>query len=153
LNATDGDLGTTGSVLLPNHRVFQVGKHGIGYLLDANHLGGIGGELFQGDICQGSTAYGGGAHDRNTPFRACSNGVTEVHVSGDRFSTGWSAGLGVPGPTVVTKTTVWTMATGPGRLIALDRSTGNQLASEYVGSAVSRFIAPTVADGRVFIAP
>jgi outer membrane protein assembly factor BamB len=153
LNATDGDLGTTQPVLLPNHRVFQVGKHGIGYLLDVNHLGGIGGELFQGDVCHGSTAYGGVAHDGNTLFVACSNGVVEVIVSGDRFKTGWSAGLSTPGPTVVTKTTVWTMATGPGRLIALDRATGNQLAAEYVGPAVSRFIAPTVAAGRVFIAP
>jgi outer membrane protein assembly factor BamB len=153
LNATDADIGSTGPVLLPNNRVFQVGKHGIGYLLAANHLGGVGGELFQGDVCNGSTAYGAVAHDAETLFVACSNGVVEVTVSGNRFKTGWSAGLGTPGPPVATKTTVWTLATGPGRLIALDRSTGNQLASEYVGPAVTRFVAPTVADGRVFIAP
>jgi outer membrane protein assembly factor BamB len=153
LNATDADIGSTGPVLLPTNRVFQVGKRGIGYLLDANHLGGIGGELFHGDVCQGSTAFGAVAHDGNTLFVACSNAVVEVTVSGDRFKTGWSAGLGTPGPTVATNTTVWTLASAQGRLIGLDRSTGNQVAAEYVGPAVSRFVAPTVADGRVFIAP
>src|SRR5205807_747858 len=46
LNASDGDLGSTGPVLLPNNRVFQVGKAGVGYLLDSTHLGGVGGQVF-----------------------------------------------------------------------------------------------------------
>src|SRR5438105_2545771 len=63
LNRTDTDVGSTSPVLLPGTRIFQIGKQGIGYLLDAEHLGGIGGELRSADICNGVAVFGGIAHD------------------------------------------------------------------------------------------
>jgi outer membrane protein assembly factor BamB len=153
LNETDADIGSTGPVLLPNNRVFQVGKHGIGYLLDANHLGGIGGQLFTGDVCHGSTAFSAVAHDGNTLFVPCSNGVVEVLVSGDSFKIGWTAPLNTPGPTIVTDNAVWTVATVPSKLTALDRTSGNQLTSKFIGASASRFVAPSVVNGVVYVAP
>ena len=65
LNTTDTDLGSTGPLLLPGSRVFIIGKSGVGYLLDARSLGGIGGALtsitlapaFGGDAYAGRTIY------------------------------------------------------------------------------------------------
>ncbi|MGH2928246.1 MAG: PQQ-binding-like beta-propeller repeat protein, partial [Solirubrobacteraceae bacterium] len=50
-NANDLDLGSTQLALAAGNAVFIVGKRGVGYLLDATHPGGIGGELAQQNIC------------------------------------------------------------------------------------------------------
>ncbi len=45
LSAGDLDLGSTAPALLPGGLVFQVGKEGVGYVLNGTDLGGTGGEL------------------------------------------------------------------------------------------------------------
>ena len=45
LSADDLDLGSTGPALLADGQILQVGKSGVGYLLDAAHLGGVGGQI------------------------------------------------------------------------------------------------------------
>jgi outer membrane protein assembly factor BamB len=152
LNATDTDVGSTSPVLLPGNRVFQIGKQGIGYLLDAGHLGGIGGELHSGDICHGEPAFGGIAHNGTIMFVPCANAVVQVTVSGDTFSTGWTAPMSTPGPTVVADGAVWTIATGSGDLIALDESSGHTLTSQHLGDVPSRFTSPALGGGRVLAA-
>jgi len=151
LGRSDTDLGSTGPVLLPTSRVFQVGKGGTGYLLDAEHLGGIGGELHSGDVCN-SGAFGAVAHDGDTLYVPCSNGVVQVIVSGDSFHAGWTAPLSAPGPTIVAGGAVWTVATSDGTLIALDPASGRTVASERIGSAPSRFTSPAASGGRVVVA-
>jgi outer membrane protein assembly factor BamB len=151
LNATDTDLGSTGPVLLPNGRVFQVGKSGIGYLLDAQHLGGVGGQLHSGRVCQGS-AFGAIAHDGDTMFVPCSNGVVQVTVNGDSFAIGWTASVSTPGPTIITAGAVWAVATGSGDLVELDASSGTTTSSNHIGSVPSRFTSPAAGGGRVVVA-
>jgi hypothetical protein len=63
LNAGDVDLGSVGPAVLPDGRIFQIGKGGTGYLLDGAHLGGIGGELSSADVC--GSSFGGTAHRRD----------------------------------------------------------------------------------------
>ena len=46
LNSGDTDLGSVSPTLVPGGLVFQIGKEGVGYLLDGGHLGGIGGQRF-----------------------------------------------------------------------------------------------------------
>jgi hypothetical protein len=150
LNASDRDLGTTGPVLLPGNRVFQVGKSGIGYLLDAQHLGGLGGQLHDARVCSGA-AFGAVAHDGDTLYVPCLNGVAQVTVTGDRFTVGWKAVLATPGPTIVTAGAVWTVATGPGDLVALDPASGQTIISEHLGDVPSRFTSPAAGDGRVVV--
>src|SRR5439155_3581890 len=64
LNSRDGDIGTTSPALLDNGRLFQVGKAGVGYVLDVNHLGGVGGDLHHERVCDRS--IGGVAHAGTT---------------------------------------------------------------------------------------
>jgi putative pyrroloquinoline-quinone binding quinoprotein len=56
-NAADADLGSMGP-LLPGGLVFAAGKSGLGYLLRADHLGGVGGQLAERPVC---AAFGGAA--------------------------------------------------------------------------------------------
>lgn len=150
LNQTDTDIGSTSPVLLPGRRIFQIGKQGVGYLLDAGHLNGIGGELHSADVCRGTEAFGGVAHDGNTLFVPCGDAVVQVRVDGGAFSTGWTATVATPGPTVVANGTVWTIATGSGDLVALDESTGRALSSHHLGDVPSRFTSPAIGGARVF---
>jgi outer membrane protein assembly factor BamB len=151
LNRGDVDLGATGPVLLPGNRVFQVGKGGIGYLLDAEHLGGIGGQLHLGTVCNDGGAFGGVAHDGNTLFVPCSNGVVQVTVSGDTFNVGWTAPLSKPGPTMIAGGAVWTVAASDGDLIALDPATGKTITSKSIGTVPSQFTSPAAGLGLVVV--
>ena len=150
LNAGDTDLGSTSPVLLPGSRVFQIGKSGIGYLLDAQHLGGIAGQLHSANVCD-SRVFGGIAHDGDTMFVPCSNGVVQVTVNGDNFTVGWTAAVSTPGPTIIAGGAVWTVATDTGDLIALDPSSGTTIASEHIGRVPSRFTSPAAGAGRVVV--
>jgi outer membrane protein assembly factor BamB len=149
LNATDSDLGSTGPVLVGN-RAFQVGKSGVGYLLDAGHLGGIGGQLAARTVCQGK-AFGAVSRMGTTLFVPC-DGVVAVSVAGDQLKVAWSAGMAAPGPVIVTSGAVWTVATSSGSLVALDLSTGHQVFSQAVGDVPSRFTSPAAGGGRVVVA-
>jgi outer membrane protein assembly factor BamB len=151
LNAGDVDLGSTSPVLLPGGRVFQIGKSGVGYLLDAAHLGGIGGQLHSGTVCS-SRAFGGVAHRGNTLYVPCGDGITEVTVQGDGFSVGWSASASVPGPPIVASGAVWSVATASGDLIAIDAQTGKQLTVQHLGAVPSRFVSPAAASKLVVAA-
>lgn len=150
LNASDTDLGSTSPVLLPGGRVFQVGKSGVGYLLDGQHLGGIGAPLHSERVCS-SSAFGGVAHDGDTLFVPCSDSIVQVTVSGDRFSTGWSASASTPGPTIVAGGAVWSVATGDNALVALDPASGRTLSSQSIDNVPSRFTSPAAGAGRVVI--
>jgi outer membrane protein assembly factor BamB len=152
LNASDSDVGSTSPVLLPGNRVFQIGKQGIGYLLDASHLGRIGGEIHVGDICRGAGVFGGIAHDGNTVFVPCTNAVVQVTVNRNSFSTGWTTPISTPGPTVIANAVVWTIATDSGDLIALDQTTGRTLSSKHLGHVPSRFTSPAIGDNQVIAA-
>src|SRR5262249_40396541 len=57
-NKRDEDLGSLSPVLLPGGFVFIAGKSGIGYLLHADALGGVNGQIVQKPFCR---AFGGAA--------------------------------------------------------------------------------------------
>jgi outer membrane protein assembly factor BamB len=151
LNAGDIDLGSTSPVLLSGGRVFQVGKAGTGYLLDAGHLGGIGAEVYSAPVCDGAS-FGGSAHDGDTLFVPCGGAVVQVTVGGDRFTVGWTAQVSTPGPTIVTDGAVWDVATGKEDLIALDPGSGDKIWSGHIGTTPSRFTSAAAGGGRVVVA-
>ena len=151
LNRGDADIGSTGPVLIPANRVFQVGKNGIGYLLDAEHLGGIGGQLHSGTVCNDGRAFGGVAHDANTLYVPCSNGVVQVIVTGDTFKIGWTAPVSQPGPTIIAGGAVWTVATTDRDLIALDAASGKTIMSEPLGTVPSQFTSPAAGLGLIVV--
>ena len=151
LNAADVDLGTTGPVVLPDARVFQVGKGGVGYLLDANALGHIGGDRFHGPVCTGSAAFGAVAHSGTTLYVPCLSGVVQVTTRADGFTLGWTAKMTNPGPPVLAGKTLWTVVTSAGDLAALDPATGNKLARIHIGSVPSRFTSLAAAGDSVYV--
>jgi hypothetical protein len=152
LNAGDLDLGSTNPVLLPNGRVFQVGKSGVGYLLGAAHLGGIGGQLSSGSVCRGSAAFGGVAHDGDRLFVPCTTGMVAVTVHGNAFAVVWNAPMSDPGPPIVTPGAIWSVANPAGNVVALDPATGAVLTTLPIGATPSHFTSLAAGDGRIFVA-
>jgi outer membrane protein assembly factor BamB len=151
LNASDGDLGSTGPVLLPDARVFQVGKGGVGYLLDAASLGHVGGQVATSPVCRGSSAFGAVAHDATKLYVPCLTGVVEVATRADGFDKGWTAKMTNPGPPVLAGGTLWTVVTSDGDLAALDPATGSERARIHIGTVPSRFTSLAAAGDAVFV--
>ncbi|TMK54522.1 MAG: hypothetical protein E6G60_21910 [Actinobacteria bacterium] len=84
LNNGDVDLGSSSPVLLSGNRIFQIGKAGTGYILDAADLGGIGGARNSAHVCSGG-GWGGIAHDDDTLFVPCSGGIVQVTAPARRL--------------------------------------------------------------------
>ena len=147
-NAADADLGSMGPVLLPGGLVYADGKSGFGYLLRADHLGGIGGELVERSVC---SAFGGSAAAGSTLYVPCTDGLRQVRAGpGARLELGWRAPGMVNGSPVVGGHTVYSLDPAGGTLYALDADRGTVRASAPVGQA-SRFATPTLAGGLVLV--
>jgi outer membrane protein assembly factor BamB len=146
-NARDADLGSLGPVLLPGDLIFIAGKSGTGYTLNANALGGVGGQIDSKTVCH---AYGGAAVVGSTLFVPCNEGVQQIQVSRDgTFTLGWRA-ADVPGSPVIGGNTVYVLQRD-GTLRALDLATGKDRAAPLNVGATSRFATPTLFQNRVFI--
>ncbi len=146
-NASDADLGSMGPILLPGGLIFADGKGGQGYLLHANALGGVGGQIRVQDICR---AYGGAAALGSQVFVPCNDGVRQVRVGpGASLSLGWQAPSNINGSPIVGGHTVYALDQG-GTLYALDSANGNMRAMLSVGTT-SRFATPTLSGNTVFV--
>jgi hypothetical protein len=155
LNSGDVDIGSVAPTMMPNGEIFQVGKEGVGYLLSSSDLGGIGGEAYSAQVCNGS--WGGTARVGETLFVPCSNGLFEVKVSQTppAFSLGWHArnftNDNPVGSPIVTGNVVWAVDPPTGRLMGFDLSTGDQRFSFSLQPA-DHFVTPSAGDGRLFVA-
>jgi outer membrane protein assembly factor BamB len=148
-NANDADLGSMGPVLLPGGLVYADGKSGIGYLLHADALGGIGGQALKSTVfCH---AYGGAATVGSTIFLPCTEGLQQLIVGpGIRLTTGWHAPVNVAGSPIVGGHTVYSLSMDEGVLYALNSETGTVRARVSVGG-VTRFATPTLSQGVVYV--
>jgi len=146
-NATDADLGSLAPVLLPGGLVYANGKSGEGYLLRANQLGGVGGQLQTLQLCR---AFGGAAVREQSVFVPCTDGLRQLQlVAGPQLAIGWHAPDQVTGSPVIGGQTVYSLDPG-GTLYALAAGTGAVRATVEVG-ATSRFATPTLVGRRVFV--
>jgi outer membrane protein assembly factor BamB len=147
-NAADADLGSMGPLLLAGGLVFAAGKSGLGYLLRADHLGGVGGQLVERPVC---AAFGGAAAVGSVLYVPCTDGLRQVRVGpGARLDLGWQAPGAVSGSPVVGGHTVYSLDPAGGTLYALDADRGTVRASAPVGQT-SRFASPTLAGGLVLV--
>lgn len=147
-NASDLDLGSQGPALVQGRWIFQAGKSGTGYVLNAAWLGGIGGQVWQGEICR---SFGGTAVSADTVYVPCTDGVRAVRIDGaGRASVRWHAPDNVAGSPVVGGGRVYSVDTDGGVLIALDPSTGAQRERVAVG-ALSRFATPAISGSRLYL--
>lgn len=150
LNAGDVDLGSAGPAVLPGDRIFQIGKGGVGYLLDAEALGGIGGELYAQEVCGGS--FGGTAATVDRIYVPCTDGLMALTVAKDArsFTPLWRSATFDAGPPIVAGGLVWTVDLSNGVLVGLDGANGHELVRKQL-EEVSHFASPSSARGCVFV--
>jgi outer membrane protein assembly factor BamB len=146
-NATDADLGSMGPIFLPGGLVFADGKSGMSYVLRANALGGVGGQLHSAQLC---VSFGGAAISGLRLVVPCTNGIRAVHVGvGGVLTALWQAPSQITGSPIIGGNTVYSLA-GSGKLYALNSATGAIRASIPTG-AVPPFATPTLSGSRIFV--
>ena len=149
LNASDTDLGSVGATLLPSLGVVvAIGKEGVGYLLKADQLGGVGSQLASAHVCSG--AWGGTAWSGSTVFVPCADGLVALAVSPTSFSVAWKVGHPVLGSPIVAAGAVWAIEPDSGKLYALDPATGAEIYSTDLGAA-RHFSTPAATEGYVVV--
>jgi outer membrane protein assembly factor BamB len=146
----DQDLGSMGPSLLPGGLVFIAGKAGLGYLLHAGALGGIGGQVAVVRVCNG-VAQGGTATVGSQVFVPCFDGLRRVlDLSRTKLVPDWRASEQIKFPPIVGGHTLYSLDYG-GILYALDINTGLMRAKLSLGFRVPHFATPSLSQGRIFV--
>jgi putative pyrroloquinoline-quinone binding quinoprotein len=169
----DQDLGSAGPLVISSGLTFQAGKHGAGFLLNTNNLGGVDGQLFptprpstysQALVCMGNTSdatFGGFAYAAPYIYVECEGrGLVALHLdtSTNTFtpcpgspcpSPDWNAGGAQTfGPPIVAGGAVWVVNSSG--LYAFNAQTGAQM-FHSASFGVHRFVTPAEAGGQVFV--
>jgi len=151
LSAADEDLGSMSPALLSDGQILQVGKSGVGYLLNAAHLGGVGGQLAQGRVC---VAFGGAAVSGTTVYVPCEDhGLTAVSTAGRRVVVIWRAPGGIDGSPVIGGSALWAASSSTGVLYELAPKTGRirQVIRLPGGQQLPHFVSPTLSGRLVLV--
>jgi len=144
----DLDLGSTVPLLLRGGLVFQLGKAGVAYLLDAHHLGGIGGEIAKISSC---AAWGGSAYSPPVLYLGCPDGIRQLTIKGhDHMVLGWSTAHGIEGPPTLAGGLLWTIDRENGTLLGLSPRTGRVVITSSVGP-VEHFATPSAGEGLLLV--
>jgi outer membrane protein assembly factor BamB len=162
LNQEDRDLGSVGPTILNDNTIFQIGKEGIGYLLQMSDLGGIGGQEFSSVLCSHGPddegSFGGVAYAPPYLYVPCvgsSAGIVALKVnlsdSSPSFSQVWnSSGYYYIGPPIVADGAVWAIGRNE-ILYALNGTNGAVLFSSSIGT-VAHFATPSADGNMIFTA-
>ena len=147
-NAADLDLGSQGPAVVQGRWIFIAGKSGQGYVLRADRLGGIGGEVNQASVC---TSFGGTAVLGDTVYVPCSDGLRAVRVDATgRLAVRWHAAESISGSPVVGGGRVYALDQDAGVLCALDPASG-QLRERVAVGRTSRFATPAISGAALFV--
>lgn len=158
LNGSDTDVGSVGPALLGAGLVFQVGKEGVGYLLNAAALGGTNHNTpaFSARVCNQTTdaAFGGTAYAAPYLYVPCNDRLEALRVTTGAtpsFTSAWHGpAVSLSGPPIVANNLVWTIDPG-GVLFGLDATTGTPVVSTAIGQA-DHFATPTADGTRMYVA-
>jgi len=150
LSASDLDLGSTAPALLPDGLIFQIGKQGIGYVLDGSRLGGTGGELASSDLCEGG--FGGDAVDDSTVVFSCYTSLRAIEITPvAHIHILWSVTGYAAGPPIIAGGVVWDVSRA-GLLSGFRLSDGKPMFSTTTAPVATDF--PTLsASGSRLIVP
>ena len=154
LSADDQDLGSTAPALLPGNLIFQVGKQGVGYVLDGTRLGGTGGELTSSDVCEGG--FGGDAVDGATVVFSCYNSLHAIQVTpgtggaAPSLRVRWSVTGISPGPPVIAGGVVWDVSR-TGTLSGYRLSDGTSVFSAPTARVVTDFPSLSASGSRLLV--
>jgi outer membrane protein assembly factor BamB len=133
----DLDLGSTQPALLSDGRIVTDGKSGTAYLLNAAHLGGVGGQIAQRRVCG---AYGAAAVSDSTVYEPCEQGgMAALGTAGDSIRILWRGPSSAAGSPVVGGGAVWVTDYAAGTLYQLDPATGATRYSLTLGTALPHF--------------
>jgi polyvinyl alcohol dehydrogenase (cytochrome) len=147
-NESDLDLGSMTPALV-GKTIVIAGKRGVAYVLDPAHLGGLGGERAQVEICK---PFGGAAVSGSTVFLPCRDGIrsASLSVDGKSLHTGWHGPSDAHGSPVVAGGAVWVVDYDGGLLYLLDPASGHVRSRLAIGQA-PHFASPTVAAGHGYV--
>ena len=141
-NAADLDLGSSAPALLSDGQMLTVGKRGIGYLLNAHHLAGVGSQLTQAPVC---AAFGGMATVGKIVYVPCiSGGMAAVNTSGTKIKVLWRGPGAAQGSPVVGGGAIWVPDWNAGVLYELAPASGHVRHQIRLGSALPHFASPTL---------
>ncbi|GCF09089.1 outer membrane protein assembly factor BamB family protein [Dictyobacter arantiisoli] len=148
-NSHDTDLGSMGPALLSNGLIFIAGKSGSGYVVRANALGGVGGQLSETRVCDGM-AMGGASIVGSQVLIPCNDGVRRITVHNNgSVSVDWHASNMVD-PAIVGGHTVYGLD-GGGTLYAVDLATGATRTSISLSEDVPHFATPMLSGTSLFV--
>jgi outer membrane protein assembly factor BamB len=148
LTRKDLDLGSVGPTLVDGGQVFQVGKEGVGYLLDGKHLGGVGGQLLATSL-HGCYAIGATAYWAPYVYVPCDHGLKAVNVKGGTIHVDWTGPDFRSGSPILAGGVVWSLDFEGGYLWAFNPRYGNVIVRSRVGAG-EHFVSPSTANGRLF---
>jgi polyvinyl alcohol dehydrogenase (cytochrome) len=147
-NENDLDLGSMTPAVVGSSIVIA-GKRGVAYVLDPHHLGGLGGERSQTEICK---PFGGAAVSGTTLFLPCRDGIRSATLdqASGTLRPGWHGPSGTRGSPVLAGGAVWVVDYDGGLLYLLDPGTGHVRSRLSIGQA-PHFASPTVAAGHGYV--
>ena len=149
----DADLASAQPTLLADGRLLALGKSGTAYLLDAAHLGGVGGQVAQAQVC---SAYGGtavtGTTASSTVYEPCADGgIAAVSVTGDQIRTRWHGPATAAGSPVVGGGAVWVIDYSAGTLYELNPATGATEHTLGLGTGLPHFASMSMSGTHAYI--
>jgi outer membrane protein assembly factor BamB len=146
-NASDLDL-SSGSATVLGRWVFVAGKRGTGYVLTEGHLGGVGGQVAQAQVCR---SFGGTALAGDRIIVPCPEGPMAVAIAANGTpSVTWHAPVAAAGSPTVGGGAVWVVDYDAGVLYALDPGNGHVRAQVTIGTA-PHFASPTLSGSRAYV--
>ena len=161
LNADDLDLGSTEPVILSSNYIFQIGKGGVGYILDETHLGqmnegAFGGQLYSAQVCSGQgMAFGGLAYYSPYLIVPCDNGLVALEVSlgsSPSFTISWRGPTFTTGPPIIVGNAVWDVDIDSGTLYVFSLTSGQTLFQDNtIGSPPTHFNSLSAGDSQIFV--
>jgi hypothetical protein len=155
LAATDDDLGSTAPLQVGGGLVFQIGKDGVGYLLRADRLGGVGGQAYSAQVCD--SVLGATTYASPLIIVPCEDGLVALRLgSGGQpsFTVAWRNSTLRAGPTIVANGangTAWTMDRNAGDLVGVAVTTGAVRARVHLGRS-NDFASAASGGGQVYAA-
>jgi len=149
-NGDDLDMSAE-PVLLPGGQVILAGKSQVIYLLNGNHLGGIGKQEAELSPVCSTNIDGGSAHVGMTAYLPCTSGVIAVKASTSpaRLRLLWTAPV-AGGPPIIAGGLVWTISQS-GHLYGLDPATGKVRQQAIVGAPANHFPTPGIGAGLMLV--
>jgi outer membrane protein assembly factor BamB len=146
-NAADLDLGSMAPAVVGDY-AFVAGKRGVGYTVRLDHLGGLGGEVAQAQVC---AAYGGAAVSGDTVYLPCQDGTRAVRIGpAGQITVLWHTSAPAAGSPVLGGGAVWVVDYEGGALYLLDPATGAVRQQLSLGN-MPHFTSPTLVPGHAFI--